>query len=120
MATLYEFKRGGRATISQKVKDQKKDVSIGSLIVPQLSMKQICERYFFKKVNFFTIDVEGMASLIFQSNDWSNPLCVPEFIIVEDNKLNDFSGLRPIPEVLTEKGYVQLANVRTNAVYVLK
>ena len=91
MVKLYINKIPGRSTISKDVKEEKdlpKQPFIKEVMVPGLSMKEICERYFMKKVDFFTLDVEGVGGMVLESNDWSNPLCVPDFIIVEDNKLN--------------------------------
>ena len=91
MVKLYINKVPGQSTISKDVKENKNSQRkpfYKEVMVPGLSMKEICERYFMKKVDFFTLDVEGVGGMVLESNDWSNPLCVPDFIIVEDNDLN--------------------------------
>ena len=92
MATLYEFNMPGQSTINPNVAEYKesetKSFKKGETIVPQMSMKQLCERFITKKVNFFNLDIEGMGPTVLQTNNWDNPLCVPEFILAEDNILN--------------------------------
>lgn len=31
-----------------------------------------------------SLDIEGVGYEALSSNDWSDPLCIPQFIIVED------------------------------------
>ena len=123
MVTLYVNTRPGRSTISKEVKDDGGSPNakfVEEVKVPGLSLKEICERNFLRKVNFLTIDVEGVGVQVLEGNDWNNPLCIPEFIIAEDNRLNKLVDATDVQTLLEKHGYVHLTRVRTNAVFVLK
>ena len=125
MATLYDFPGEGLATLEPAIKDYRQDkqkqVVTKKTIVPQLSMKQICERYFVKKPNVLNLDIEGLGARALMGNDWSNPKCIPDFIIIEDNVLNEISGDPSIKEILTKNGYNTLGGmVNENSFYVKK
>lgn len=73
--------------------------------VPSLTLKQICERYYYRKPIFMNLDVEGFGGRVLEGNDWSNPKCVPELIVSEINEEVVKSGFT-LPEViLTKNGY---------------
>ena len=60
MVTLYVNKRPGRSTINKNVADKgfsEKAPLVSEVKVPGKTMKEICERHFLRKVNFFTLDV---------------------------------------------------------------
>jgi len=48
--------------------------------IPSISMKKLCERFFFRRPIFLNLDIEGYGSMALQSNDWNNPNCKPEII----------------------------------------
>ena len=62
-ATLYDYEFDtSTATVSEEVNDfvineRGKPAAKHQVTIPELSMKQICERYFLRKVNYFTLDV---------------------------------------------------------------
>ena len=86
-----------------------------------MSMKQICERYYVKKPNVLNIDIEGLGARALVGNDWTNPKCVPDFIIAEENVLNKISGDPSISEILRKNGYVALEEIKNeNSFYVRK
>ena len=125
MATLYDFPGEGLATLEPTIKDYRaknqKQTVTNKTIVPQLSMKQICERYFVKKPNVLNLDIEGLGARALMGNDWSNPKCIPDFIIIEDNVLNKVSGDASISKVLGDNGYISMGyKVNENSFYVKK
>ena len=56
-------------------------------------MREICERFFYRKVNFFSLDVEGYGAQVLKGNNWSDPLCHPQLILSENNYMNVASKL---------------------------
>ena len=58
------------------MKKKKADLK-GEIKIPELSMRQICDRYFQRKVNFLSLDIEGYEYKALEGNDWNNPLCRP-------------------------------------------
>ena len=60
MVTLHINSRRGKSTTNEAVykgDDNPRAKFIDEVVVPSLTMKQICERYVLKKINFLTIDV---------------------------------------------------------------
>ncbi len=45
-------------------------------------MGDLCHQYFIKKPVFLSIDVEGVGYNVLIGNDWNNPKCVPDIIVV--------------------------------------
>ena len=68
-------------------------------------MKQLCERYFYRRPLFLNVDIEGYGYQALNSNDWSNQLCNPDIIFSENNWLNAVSGLPQTETILTKNGY---------------
>ena len=124
MVTLYLNARPGRSTLSKEVKDTRgtKHKFEKEIKVPGLSLKEICERYFLRKVNLLIVDVEGFGGQVLEGNDWNNPLCRPEVIIAEDNILNKVANAPDLKKMLPKHGYVYVTGmaITENAVFVLK
>lgn len=80
---LYELTEDSSSKISKEVKEfvsGYKPVR-EEILVPSLSLKQVCERYFYRRPILMNLDVEGVGSKVLESNDWTNPVCVPDIII---------------------------------------
>ena len=74
--------------------------------IPSIGLKQLCERYYFKKPMFLNLDVEGLGGYALKQNDWENPKCRPEMILAEENALNDKAlGNMSIQQFLEKHGY---------------
>ena len=43
-------------------------------------MKQLCERFYYRRPIFMNLDIEGYGPRALQYNDWKNIKCVPELI----------------------------------------
>lgn len=50
---------------------------VSEIKVPSITLKQICERYYYRKPIFMNLDIEGYGSKALLSNDWTNDKCVP-------------------------------------------
>lgn len=51
--------------------------------MPTISLKQICERYFYRRPVFISLDIEGMEGKALEQNEWNNSYCRPDVWIVE-------------------------------------
>ena len=92
--------------------------------VPSISIKEICERYFYRRPIFISLDIEGNEGVGLENNDWNNPKCRPDVWMVEvfDKKV-DPDGKRynaSLPEdILSQNGYKPLpGNFPHEIVYV--
>ena len=125
-ATLYEYDFDSSfSTISKEVNEylineEKKKPASQEVTIAELSLKQVCERYFLRKVNYFTLDIEGYGAQVLMGNDWANPKCRPELIMSENNKLTVASKLPNMRDFLAEKGYVFLEHLSRNDIFVLE
>lgn len=50
-----------------------------------MTLGQLCDRYFLKKPNIMSFDIEGLDYSVFEKNNWTNPKCYPEVIINQNN-----------------------------------
>ncbi len=41
-----------------------------------------------------SLDIEGVGYEALNSNDWSDPLCTPQLIIAEDNKVSEVGSIK--------------------------
>ena len=57
--------------------------------IPTIGLKQLCERYYFKRPKFLNLDVEGLGGYALKQNDWDSPKCRPEIILAEENEWNN-------------------------------
>ena len=64
--------------------------------VPSMSIKQLCERFYFRKPTFMNLDIEGYGGRALLTNDWNNSKCVPDVIFSEINEETKQSGF-PLP-----------------------
>ncbi len=70
-------------SFSQHLRNTRPNVRKGRMVkVPTISLKQICERYFYRRPVFFSLDIEGMEAMALQGNDWNNSYCRPDVWIV--------------------------------------
>ncbi len=59
------------------MKDTLKKSLIGETKVAAITLGQLCDRYFYKRPNLMSFDLEGYAYEAFVSNNWENPKCFP-------------------------------------------
>lgn len=80
--TLFEVDEDSSSTVSPKVMEFIKGSKpvLQQIKVAAMTLKQVCNRYYFRKPIFMNLDIEGYGSKALESNDWSNPLCVPDII----------------------------------------
>ena len=61
--TLHDYFGESKSTVSPEVNNflmkNKKATLKEEIKIPELSMRQICERYFLRHVDFLVVDVEG-------------------------------------------------------------
>jgi FkbM family methyltransferase len=69
-----------------------------------------------QKIDFLTIDVEGLDVEVLESNNWSE--CRPEYIVTEcfGTRLNDVFEM-PVNKLLEEKGYSLFAKTVNSLIY---
>jgi FkbM family methyltransferase len=69
-----------------------------------------------QKIDFLTIDVEGLDVEVLESNNWSD--CRPEYIVTEcfGTRLNDVFGM-PVNKILEDKGYSLFAKTVNSLIY---
>ncbi len=51
-----------------------------------MTIRQLCERFYFRKPTFMNLDIEGYGGRALLTNDWNNPKCVPDVIFSEINE----------------------------------
>jgi FkbM family methyltransferase len=50
--------------------------------VPQMSLGDLCHRYFYRRPLFISVDIEGFEALAFSAHDWKTPNCRPDIWMV--------------------------------------
>ncbi|MCC7465471.1 MAG: FkbM family methyltransferase [Saprospiraceae bacterium] len=99
---------GGRYKIKKKVE------------VPVLPLKEVLAMHLpaTRKIDFFSVDVEGLDEMVLRSNDWKR--FRPTFVLAEDAgfQLSDpeRKGLG-VYQLLTENGYVLVAKTQRTLVF---
>ncbi len=89
--------------------------------VPILPLRNILEKYVQKnqKIDFFSIDVEGLDFEVLESNDWER--FKPEFILVEDIGFSIYNIKSSIISTfLSDIGYEVVAILQRTVIYKLK
>jgi len=69
-----------------------------------------------QKIDFLTIDVEGLDVEVLESNNWAE--CRPEYIVTESfgTRLQDLDEM-PVAKLLKEKGYSLFAKTVNSLIY---
>lgn len=107
---FYGFQETALSTFSQAVYEERLRKGIPLKAVWQVPVKPLREiladHAKSKKIDFLTIDVEGVEFEVLQSNDWDT--FRPQLVLVE---MKDFTGIDkdPVSVYLKEKGYIFFA-----------
>jgi len=88
-AKFYEFEFDGLSTFSKD--EMKKNQKLGyklkqELDIDVLSLKKIITKYYYKKIDFLSIDTEGLDFEVLQSNDWKK--FRPAVVCIETGDFN--------------------------------
>ncbi len=119
--TFYCFDEPALNTFSKDIAIERQSHTryriVEEVEVPVLPLSDILDRYLKKnKIDFLSIDVEGLDLDVLQSNDWSRYR--PDYILVEDNEmeLNDL-GKSKVFTFLTENGYQIRAKTKRTIIF---
>ena len=103
-----ERAQGGRYKIKKEVQ------------VPILPLREVLEKHLSpgKKIDFLSVDVEGMDETVLRSNDWER--FRPTFVLAEDSEYqigaNTDNG-RGVFQLLSEKGYRLVAKTQRTLIF---
>jgi len=120
---FYIFNEGALNTFDQDVAMQRhNDTSNNYQIIEKKeiqtkTLSEILDLYLPKnqKIDFFSIDVEGLDFEVLKTNDWNK--YVPQFILVEcDFKIADIQN-DPIYQFLKERGYEIVARTQRTSIF---
>lgn len=112
--TFYCFNEPALNGFSKEISQERDQTSsrykiIKELKVATLPLSAVLDQYLPQglKIDFLTIDVEGLDLQVLQSNDWNKYM--PEYILVEDRI--DFKNLAesPVYDLLEKQGYQLVA-----------
>lgn len=103
-----ERAKGGRYKIKKEVK------------VPILPLREVLEKYLSpeKKIDFMSVDVEGMDETVLRSNDWER--FRPTFVLAEDPDYQigaKTANVCGVFQLLSEKGYMLVAKTKRTLIF---
>lgn len=120
--TFYCFDEPALNTLSKTVADERARggrYKIKKVVqVPILPLRDVLEKHLpvGQKIDFFSVDVEGMDEIVLRSNDWSR--FRPSFVLAEDNAFHigkpADTGLF---HFLREQGYELVAKTQRTLVF---
>lgn len=123
--TFYCFNEPALNSFSKDVceridKDSSKYKIIKELKIEVLPLSEVFDQYLPKgqKIDFISIDVEGLDYQVLISNNWDK--YKPEVILVEENVDVDSIAVSPIFQFLKEKGYLFFAKTLRTCIYRLQ
>ena len=120
--TFYCFNEPALNTFSEGVAKkvdaaENKYKIIKELQVDVLPLGEILDRHVphGKKIDFFSIDVEGLDFEVLQSNNWAK--YKPQYLLVEDNSALDKIAESPVYEYLSAMGYKPIAKTLRTLIF---
>lgn len=121
--TFYVFNEGALNTFDKELATQRNDdISNNYQITHTIEIQtktiaEICEKYINQnqKIDFLTIDVEGLDFEVLKTNDWTKYL--PKYILVEcEFTISDIKNDQ-IYQYLTERGYEMVARTKRTSIF---
>jgi len=89
----YTFKEPALNTFDPKVAEKRQSELISKAEIPVLCLRDVLADYlkYEQKIDFLTIDVEGLDLQVLRSNDWTR--FRPSFVLVEELDMRDISDV---------------------------
>lgn len=121
--TFYVFNEGALNTFDQELaKSRDNDPSNNYKIVRTIEIQtktitEIFEKFINpdQKIDFLTIDVEGLDFDVLKTNDWTK--YIPKFILIECDLSISEIHKDPIFNYLSEKGYEMVARTKRTSIF---
>lgn len=124
VATFYEFEADSLSTFSKDEKEN--NLKLGyklkqELRIPVLSLKSVIEKYCKTKIDFISIDTEGLDYEVLQSNDWKK--FRPKIVCIETGDFNSMiTGIKSnkkdfISSFMTKNGFIKYYDNGLNTIY---
>lgn len=126
-AIFYEFEANGLSTFSKK--EAESLLKIGYKLRKKIKVKvyrleEIIKKYVKSKIDFISVDTEGLDLEVLKSNDWKKYrpklLCIEtiDFVDLLTSTKEDSSRRESINKYLLEKGYEKYFNNGLNTLYI--
>ncbi len=122
--TFYCFDEPALNTLSKNVAEERTQGGRykikAEVVVPIMPLREVLENHLppGSKIDFFSVDVEGMDEIVLRSNDWNR--FRPAFVLAEDagfqwdDPINQGLG---VYQLLTDNGYTLVAKTQRTLVF---
>lgn len=120
MLTFYKFNDGALNTFDKKLAEERNGFReyyiVEEIPVPMVPLKDILEEHAGnRKIDFMTIDVEGLDMEVLQSNNWEK--FAPDYLLIEDEIFLKNLGSSPICNYVKTFGYIPIAFTPRTVIY---